>query len=70
MPVPKVSLSNPLGFLDILRYKYGYNSRKKINGFMFSQYNLYKLEINFVDLGYGSLVQINYWAEDVGSLKM
>lgn len=70
MPIPKVSLTSPLDVFDILRYKLSYNSRKKINGFMFSQYNLYKLEINFVDLGYGSLVQINYWAEDVGSLKM
>ncbi len=42
------------------------NSRKKINGFIFVQYNLYKLEINFIDLGYSSLVQINYWTHDVG----
>ena len=32
--------------------------------------NLYKLEINFVDGGYRSLVQINYWTHDVRSLKI
>ena len=37
---------------------------------MFTQYNLYKLEINFVDLGYSSLVQVNYWTQDVGSVKI
>lgn len=53
-PVPQLSLENPSSFIDVL-------SRKKINGFLFVQYNLYKLEINFIDLGYTSLVQINYW---------
>jgi hypothetical protein len=37
---------------------------------MFVQYNLYKLEINFIDLGYGSLIQINFWTHDVGSHKI
>lgn len=37
---------------------------------MFSQYNQYKMEINFIDLFYTSMVQINYWAEDVGHISV
>jgi hypothetical protein len=37
---------------------------------MFSQYNQYKLEINFVDATYTSLVQINLWTEDIGHLSL
>ncbi len=34
------------------------------------QYNLYKLEINFIDAGYASLIQINYWTHEVGAQKI
>jgi hypothetical protein len=53
-------------FLTLSGTSFIIKSRKKINGFIFVQYNLYKLEINFIDLGYSSLVQINYWTHDVG----